>query len=164
MSATVSSRLLAGSRSESKRKLRLPSSPRISGSIHNNEEKRRGRMTCRRSPRPGSGPRPSPPAVKSVSPMPAVLLATRSTPVRPSMAVSKVALPTSMRTAVMPVSPLELACREHRARDTRLSVRGKPRSTVRAQGARSGVRPLLSYGAATPRRCRACTPGSRPLQ
>ena len=69
MSATVSSRLLAGSKSESKRKLRLPSSPRISGSIHNKEEKRRGRMTCRRSPRPGSvpwlGPGPNSLAVKS---------------------------------------------------------------------------------------------------
>lgn len=37
-------------------------------------------------------------------------------------------------------------CRENRARGPRLSVRGKPRATVRAQGARSGVRPLLSYG------------------
>src|SRR5690606_21097577 len=45
-------------------------------------------------------------------------------------------------------SPLELACREHRARGPRLSVRGKPRPTVRAQGARSGVRPLLNYGGA----------------
>src|SRR5690606_37389472 len=47
-----------------------------------------------------------------------------------------------------PRSPLELASREHRARGPRLSVRGKPRATVRAQGARSGVRPLLSYGGA----------------
>src|SRR5690242_4595234 len=44
--------------------------------------------------------------------------------------------------------PLQLMGREHRARGPRLSVRGKPRSTVRAQGARSGVRPLLSYGGA----------------
>jgi len=36
-----------------------------------------------------------------------------------------------------------LVRREHRARGPRLSVRGRPRSTVRAQGARSGVRPLL---------------------
>lgn len=42
-----------------------------------------------------------------------------------------------------------VACMAYkRAFSSRLSVRGKPRSTVRAQGARSGVRPLLNYGGA----------------
>src|SRR3546814_12119953 len=60
-------------------------------------------------------------------------------------------------------APLKLACREHRPRGPGLSVRGQPRATGRAQGARSGVQPPLNYGGLTPRRYRARTPGSRLL-
>src|SRR5690606_22819268 len=45
-------------------------------------------------------------------------------------------------------SPLELALSRASRPGPRLSVRELPRATVRAQGARSGVWPLLNYGAA----------------
>jgi len=41
-------------------------------------------------------------------------------------------------------SPLELACREHRGRGPRLSVRGKPQQLFSGAGAGSGAR--CAYG------------------